>query len=157
VSRWAYYNTLQSYPPTIVTTGAIDHTTTAGFFYIGAREGNDVIFSVTNAIASAESIAIAHAVPATGQWHLLIGTYDTASRKATIYRDNVAGSDGSALPSDPTGSNVDFSIGGGLGIGYFLNGFVAECGYWNRALTSTERSTLYGSGTPPVYPWTGLP
>ena len=58
IARWAKYNTLQSFPPTIVTVSAIDATTTFGYFYIGAREGNDFIFAVGNDVASAESQAI---------------------------------------------------------------------------------------------------
>lgn len=157
ISRWVYYNTLQAFPPEVVTVAAIDHTTTFPFFDLGARQGNDSVFSVTNAIASAQSIAIAHTVPATGSWHHLVGVYITSSRIAKIWRDTVAGSDGAALPSDPSTGNVDFSVGGGLGVGYFTDGLIDECGYWNRALTTAEIGLLYGGGSPPTWPFSGLP
>lgn len=154
---WVKYTTIPAFPPTISTWASVDNGTGFQLTLAGARGGNDIIFSVGNAIASAVSTAIKAGIPSTGVWYHVVGLYTNSTKKASIYVNGVAGTDGGALPSDPTTANVDFALGGSLGVGGFTDGLTDEVGKWSRKLTTTEIATLYNGGAGVTWPFAGLP
>ena len=84
-----------------------------------------------------------------GSWHNIVGIRSGGA--VTLYVDGVqkATATGSGTPSNP-GWSANIQIGEGGGNQNFF-GLIDEYGVWNRALTSSEISALYNSGTPPDY------
>lgn len=90
----------------------------------------------------------------TGTWYFWTATWDSAGN-LTLYKN------GSSIASVATTGNnkatsSTFNIGRAEDSTYYTNGSIDEVGYWSRALTSTEVTTLYNLGNGLQYPWTGL-
>ena len=89
------------------------------------------------------------------QWYHIVCTWDGATKTAKFYID------GSQSGTDQVGTLVDslydgaseFRIGG-LSADWF-DGVVDEVGAWSRVLTGAEVTSLYNSGAPLAYPFTG--
>lgn len=84
-----------------------------------------------------------------GNWHFIIVTKNGLN-PANIYIDNGndEATDGGSMGTPDDLSNADnltLFAQGGLGSG-FLDGEIDELGFWNRALTSQERTDLWNSG-----------
>jgi hypothetical protein len=157
ISYWVKYTTIAAYPPTVGSYISADNTTVFQFTLSGARGGNDIIFAVGNAVASAVSVALKGPSPSTGVWYHVVGRYTQSTRVASIHVNGAAGTDGSALPSDPTTGNVDFDLGGNLLLTGFQDGLIDEVSKWSRKLTTTEIATLYNGGNGVTWPFAGLP
>lgn len=144
VQAWIYLDTQGSWPPDITVLWTQETGTSFVFWELGVRQGNDFVFKVGNAASTEVSTAIKGPSPSNGVWYHVIGEYDSATKKAKIWVNGVAGSDGGALTSNPTSANIDFFVG--KNIGYYTDGRVCEIGLWNRALNTTEIAEMYNSG-----------
>jgi hypothetical protein len=85
-----------------------------------------------------------------GNWHFLVGI--KTGSNIEFFVDNV--SKGTA--SDTFTGNFNSAtmrMGTYSGTGHYYSGSVDECGYWSRALTSDEVTTLYNSGNGNQYPF----
>jgi hypothetical protein len=87
----------------------------------------------------------------TGNWHMLTMTYNGASVMAYIDGLYLGKTDYSGVIAQ-TGNGI-FNIGHrkALGASYAFNGQIDEVGIWSRALSSTEVSELYNSGSGITY------
>lgn len=101
--------------------------------------------------------------PTTGTWHHYVLTFDASTYAFIFYIDGVAVASGTStfLPAD--GGTQAFTVGSGVStaspaaFGSWFNGYIDEVGYWSRALSSTEVSTLYNSGAGLQYPFSTTP
>ena len=87
-----------------------------------------------------------------GNWHHIVVVADR-SGLLQIYTDTIAGSTSniSSISSDNISNSTNFTIIKNFGVATGV--IVDEMGLWNRALTGTEISTLYNSGTGKSYPF----
>jgi len=96
-------------------------------------------------------------LPSTGTWYFLVVWHD-----ATANTVNIAANAGTANVAATSGAvgdgNATFNLGrrSYAGNESYLDGFLDEVGFWKRVLTTAERACLYGGGTPPAYPFTGV-
>lgn len=88
-------------------------------------------------------------------WHLAVMVWDDTLKKLSLYYDgnNVANTTSSVTI---TGNTDAFVLGAtfdsNAGESGFFNGSLDEVGWWlGYALTSSDVTTLYGGGTPPVF------
>lgn len=81
-----------------------------------------------------------------GAWHHVVGTFDGST--INIFLDNETGTSYAYLGNMNMVNTIDLRIGSSSGISsipyYFFNGSIDEVMIFNRSLTSTEVSTLYG-------------
>lgn len=90
----------------------------------------------------------------TGTWYFIALTFDSTSGLKGYVNASLDSSSGSAFATDT--SAISTYIGGQPATaGRYFNGIIDEVGIWNRALTSTEVSDLYNSGTGLSYPGGG--
>lgn len=89
----------------------------------------------------------------TGTWYFIAATYDSTNGLSGYVNasldKNVAAAGTLATTAQSTW------IGGSAIGGRYFNGIVDEVGIWSRALTSTEISQLYNSGSGLQYPFSG--
>lgn len=84
-----------------------------------------------------------------GAWHYLVVT-KAGSTTGTLYVDGSSkgtGTNGSALNVDTTGASLFFGQQAGADAAGGWTGDIDEIGIWQRALSSTEVTQLYNSGT----------
>lgn len=89
-----------------------------------------------------------------GNWHHLVCVYDDNSSTANVYIDGTLSGSGSTIGPLAEVTSPKFNL---FDAGYssgFLNAEIDEVGVWNRALTSSEVSSLYNSGAGISYPFT---
>jgi len=89
-------------------------------------------------------------------WYHVVVVYDgslAAGSRLTFYVDGSAQSKGvcgGTIPASLQNPSTTFDIGRWEGLGRYFDGRIDEVAFWSRALTSTEVTTLYNSGS--VYP-----
>ena len=95
-----------------------------------------------------------NSIPADGQWHHFVFTYDNTTGTMTIYIDGVYSSGvlgaGMGMPS----SSVNVVVGNN-GLGYTgyssydesIYGWIDGLAVWNRVLTQCEALYLYNNGS----------
>lgn len=85
----------------------------------------------------------------TGSWQHFAVVYDASAGTYKAYRNASAGATVTSYPTSRYNSNADFEIGWrSLGAaGEKFDGGLDEFGFWDKALTSTEVTDLYNSGT----------
>lgn len=84
-------------------------------------------------------------------WHNIICWYDPSTKKANMSVDGGNVVVGAAI-SAPYNSTTAFQIGN-VGGGSLTTGSVDEVAFWNRNLTSDERTELYNAGAGKFYPF----
>jgi hypothetical protein len=93
-------------------------------------------------------------------WHHFVMTYDPADKLLRAWLDGAGPTTSSAGSQNNLIDNlVGINLGGDVAGSLFGESTVAELdewGSWNRALTSTEVACLFGSGSPPAYPFEGV-
>lgn len=91
-----------------------------------------------------------------GSWAFYLMWWDPADRKAYLSVNNGTPVVSTALTNAPktTGACV-FEIGGGA-FGSTSDMLMDEVAIFDRVPTSTERACLFGSGSPPAYPYSGV-
>jgi len=101
-----------------------------------------------------------NAIANDNNWHLVIAEASgrPSSTLITCYLDNAQADQQSHSDSGTTNNaTAGFTLGakadGGGGFSNKYDGSIDEVGLWNRALTSTERSLLWNSGSGKTYPF----
>lgn len=116
----------------------------------------------SNAVSIYLGAGAAHGYPTDGDitladtnWHHIIYTYDGTTLNG--YLDGSTAFAGISWSSfTATSSTAPFYIGDFAGSNSFSpNGVLDEIGIWNRALTSSEVTSLYNSGSGLAFPFTG--
>lgn len=115
--------------------------------------GNNIQLHIADGAASSTATAVA--APGAGTWVHVVAWMDT-DKVPHIQLNNGTNNAGSALAGTPASSVTTLFIGNGASVVVNADGLMDEIGFWNRALTSTERTCLDGGGTPPAYPFTGV-
>jgi Concanavalin A-like lectin/glucanases superfamily len=122
------------------------HGATTGFVYAALNDGTGTYVFAERTITGFS----------TGTWyHALFWFDDTANTFNLKINDGTTASEGTGSLTSYDSAHP-FNIGS-LGGSHYFDGDIAHVGVWKRVLTSDERTALYGSGTPPAYPFTGLP
>ena len=104
-----------------------------GFFFDGG-----------NALVTTTSVITVNA------WNHVICVYNGASQVKFYVNGNLVGTS-TASWTDAGGATSTF-IGSYAGAAYFFNGSIDEVGAWSRAITATEVTELYNSGSGKQYP-----
>jgi len=87
----------------------------------------------------------------TNTWYFLVFSYDSATKKCSIYWNDNTGNTSAGLTNGiKTNGTSAFEIGNRGGT-LDLTGIVDQLGFWQRVLTSTERTYLYNGGTGRTY------
>ena len=81
-----------------------------------------------------------------GQWHHVVCVFEEGVKK-TVYVDTSSNSSVSA-PDIVTSQDSTMTLGGSA----WLDGNIDEFGFWSRALTASEVSSLYNGGAGNTYP-----
>lgn len=81
-----------------------------------------------------------------GVWYHAIFTYDGTTAKIYL-NGNTTPNASSALATQYTTLPVNNYVGSSDGTTQFLNGKMAALGYWNKALSTAEVTSLYNSGS----------
>ena len=102
------------------------------------------VFSFAASPPNPEVYATSFGAANAGQWYFVVGTYDGTNQK--IYVNAIAS--GSSTSSAPIAGAAPFTIGerNYTGFNNFVNGSISGVGFWSRALSSTEITTLYNEG-----------
>lgn len=125
----------------------IDHVTTSGsdrrmIFYTGA-DSRFRIFASGNEAVSSSSFS-------TGVWYHIVGV--KSGSNWTLYVNNISEATTTSSTIDYTAN--DMALGAAYdGFGANSNATIDEVGFWNKALTAGEISTLYNGGAGLSYPF----
>ncbi len=115
---------------------------------------NDILTGLTSGVSGTYSLANAATginIPDTN-WHMITLTYDQSlsSNNLKAYKDGALVSQASKTGNVSTNADSNQAMrmfGGVTGVQQDMEGKADEMSIWNRALTSTEITTLYNSGT----------
>lgn len=126
-------------------------TTNPGPFGIFSQDGDDVeaCFAIDGDTVTwqngASALTVGHV--STGVWHLLVGTFDGSTQKASL--------DGAAFVSSAgtaSNQNRDFVVGDTQLIGTAdPGGVIDEVMFWNIVLTQEQVTTLWNGGAGTFY------
>ncbi|NUR93785.1 MAG: hypothetical protein HOV67_00860 [Kribbellaceae bacterium] len=146
VSAWAKLNATGSWGDVVTQDG-----NKASAFFLQYDAGDNAwSFSMCptdTANCSANRVHAATAA-ATGTWTHLVGTFDAATGKMTLYVNGTAAATGTN--TTPFASTGPLAIGRGKYNGAntdYFNGNIADVRVYPRAVTATEASNLYNSGS----------
>jgi len=95
--------------------------------------------------------------PSTGTWYHIVVVYTAAAGTVDFYINSTAQTQQTGFNTSLANSGDAFTIGAALDtavVSYQIPGSIDEVGIWNRAITSTEVSSLYNSGSGLQYPFT---
>lgn len=87
--------------------------------------------------------AAASGTPATGTWTHLVGVYDASANTSQLYVNGALA--GSSHTTASWAASKNLTVGAGAGQ-YYFNGSIANVQAYQRALSATDVSTLYGAG-----------
>lgn len=89
-----------------------------------------------------------------GNWHLAVAIFDNTVG-SSLYVDNTLEASDAVTTSNNTDTNVPFSIGanGSSSPSEIFNGAIDEVGFYNIALDSNDRDTLWNGGAGLQYPF----
>jgi len=143
IMAWVNFTTLPS-------------ATDQAFNYVAgeSQQGNDfdLQFDSNNALGfytTNNSARLAYAPPnlATGQWHMIVATFDATAGTRAIYWDGkLAASDNVTSLTNKTGT---FGIGNSsLFSGRYFHGGIDEVAVWNYALTASQVYRMFASLPP---------
>lgn len=106
--------------------------------YNSSEVGLSVVLTSTGAIS-------------TGSWYNLTGGWLPDDDSIWLCADNGTAASTYSAGFTPHSGTAPFEIGSYAAGSSPMVGHVDEIGLWKRALDATDRSNLYGSGTPPAY------
>lgn len=150
---WAYMDSKPAAASWIIKYSAVSGNYDYQIYHDGTADRWKMI--VTRATDSAQTVTANTAGSvALSTWHMVTGWHD-----ATADTVNIAINDGAADSAATGGAlqaagTADFNLGGYSG-GFFVNGRMAEVGFWKRVLTTRERRWLYNAGRGRSYPFDG--
>ncbi|MFC1612592.1 LamG domain-containing protein [Patescibacteria group bacterium] len=147
VSAWIKPITTSSYRG-IVQVGKTALTEKSGYALFVRDTLDTVCFNVSNGVANAISgfsACYEQGWDATdGEWHHIVGQYDTSTNKLRIYVDTVKGTDDTFTGDIAYLSHV-VQVGTNSVGGYIFGGDIDEIKIWNRILSKAEIDALYRS------------
>lgn len=110
---------------------------------------------ITSANGTAESSGVWNYTISGGTWYHIVVIYTASGGSAELYVNGSSQGTISSLNTSLFNNAGPFTIGndGEAFSGRAVDGVIDEYGIWSRTLTSGEVTTLYGSGTPPAYPF----
>jgi len=119
----------------------------AGTVFLLEQENLEIRTSITNFTTFTPSIQVSSAIAVNGEYHIIM-TYDRAAKTGKIYiNGSEVGSDTFATdPLDLTTSNT-LNVGRRTSNTEFFQGYMTQLAIWGRALTSTDVTALYNSGS----------
>lgn len=91
-----------------------------------------------------------------GQWYHFVLTHDSVNNVVKLYV-NAGTPQSTSWTTGVHDSNGVLVVGNRMDNDIPFAGRVDEIGLWRRVLSSTDVTTLYGSGTPPAYPFSSGP
>lgn len=94
--------------------------------------------------------------PSTSVWYFLYFAHDSVN-DLIIQEVNLGGYQESAWSQGGRDSTAEFRLGRSQVAAGFLDGRMAEVGFWKRVLTKQERTWLYNNGLGRTYPFDGRP
>ena len=136
----------------IYSTGTGSSAIPQSWLYRGTS--NDLLTSITSGVSGTYSLANTNTgiVISDTNWHMVTLTYDQSlsSNNLKAYKDGSLA--GQLTKTGNVSTNADSNqamrmFGGVTGVQQDMEGLADEMSIWNRALSSTEITTLYNSGT----------
>jgi hypothetical protein len=97
--------------------------------------------------SGADNFAISANSYSDGQWHYAVVTYDGSAIRLYIDGSQVATKSTSGATPDNTGTQPLRIGANSLALNQYFTGSIDEVRVWNRAVTSSEVSSQYNSGT----------
>ena len=88
-----------------------------------------------------------------GTWYHVAYTFNAVNNGWSLYVNGAVEISGTNADAQTAFSSVYL----GVSFSGYFDGLLDETGVWNVPLTATQVSNLYASGTPPAYPFTGVP
>lgn len=149
ISCWGYLNTVSALQCLVdkgLFTSAKDNE-----FVLNVNSSAHPVFIIGNGTLTT-SVTGATTLLQFTKYHF-VATYNSSAQQLHLY---VNGSEDANSPVVWTGgtqdTTYDFSVGGpSTGTSYYCNAYLDEVGYWHRALTSSEVTSLYNSGNGLAY------
>lgn len=103
-------------------------------------------------------VSLTYSFTGDSAWHMWTFVADGSGMR--YYKDGnstpVASNANTAVFSDPSGDTIPvgaYRSGGSIQSGWYLNGKIQALGVWSRALSTSEISQLYASGSGLQYPF----
>lgn len=95
------------------------------------------------------NVSVSGSPPSTGAWHLLIGSFNSATGEATCQMDNGTVATGTITGTPGTPASGSLRVGGlnYPAVPYPVNGYLGKVKIWNRVITTAERTQLWNGGT----------
>ena len=162
-SMWLMPNTLSSGSSyTLISKGNIIVSEAYLIYYTNQSGTYKMDFRISSDGTSAadDQITLSGAL-STVAWSHLVFTYKASTHTVECYVNGTSvGTASTNTPTSIANCNADFRLGGGYN---FNNtgpydpyvGKMDEVTVWSRVITSAEVTTLYNSGTPLAYPFSG--
>jgi len=144
MTAWVYLNTLSGTP--IFICKSADLPTVGNFELLLAYNTANSTFSVNVNGNVGGQVELPSPSPAsTGTWYFLAGGWNPADGKSWISINNGAITQGGVVvPQVDSGNPLEIGSDQFASLGY--NGLMGHVGFWSRALTTDELTTLYNSG-----------
>lgn len=114
---------------------------------------NMAVYTATD--SSKIAVANTFGAPSTAVWYFVVGWHDADANTVNV-AVNASASDATATTGAlQAAGTAPFSIGGNLAASNYMDGQIAEVGFWKRVLTTQERLWLYNKGRGRSYPFDG--
>jgi peptidoglycan/xylan/chitin deacetylase (PgdA/CDA1 family) len=138
---------------------AADKSASYGILGGSAGSGNGMLVQIPSGTSnikfwrhsSGVGVTFTGVVPAPGTWFQWVLVDNTTAQTTTLYINGVSAGTVSDTSTYTTPGTLE--VGGYAGTSSPFKGLEDEVGVWNRALTSSEVSSLYNSGTGVQYPF----
>jgi len=127
-----------------------DNTGSGKLFELYTYSNNNITADVSGGTAS-----FTVSTMSAGTWYHIVLTYPGSGTTWTLYFNGSSQTATGGTPNTDTAASLCIGRNYEVGVGNF-SGMIDEVGIWSRALTSTEVSQLYNSGTGRQYPFPGL-
>lgn len=150
---WAYMDTKPTVASWIVKYSAVAGNYDYQIYHDGTADRWKMV--VCRATDSAQTVtANTFGAASLSTWHMVTGWHDATADTVNIAINATAPDSAATGGSLQASGTADFNLGGYSG-GQFVNGRMAEVGFWKRVLTTQERLWLYNKGRGRSYPFDG--
>ena len=152
ISCWIKYNTVDTNVHAIWQKNG-GTTATQSFYLSSHRASSRGIWIGVRNTSSSQGYQFSNVYPVAGTWYHVVVTYDGSNVKLYVNNsltNNATGNLSGTLDTNTT----DMTMLGTYSNTQLSDAVIDECGFWSRALTSTEVGELYNSGDGLTYPFT---
>lgn len=153
LSCWIYIASLANGYPVLI---CRDDTGTGReyiLYYYGADTGSRFAWNVLNGSTTIREVLTSGSSLTAATWFHVVCWHDPDLDQVGIHLNGGAAVTGTTSGTSPAASSSTLEFGGRSAGGEYTTCRIDEVGIWSRRLTAGELSTLYGSGTPPAYPF----